>query len=169
MNEELRNQIVRRRQQGASKRQIAQEIGRSRRTVARVLAGVEAERSGQAPAAAHLLKPPVRRASQLDEHEDFLRQLLQRCPKLTAVRVYQELCGRGFEGSYSCVRLRLRELRPRPTRELVVRFETPVAFQAQMDYSTFDIDFSAEGRRRVYLFSYLLSYSRRAYMRFGES
>jgi transposase len=38
-----------------------------------------------------------------------------------------------------------------------------------MDYSTYDLDFSAEGRRRVYLFSYLLSYSRGGYLRFVET
>src|SRR6266550_2570739 len=38
-----------------------------------------------------------------------------------------------------------------------------------MDYSTYDIDFTGEGRRRVHLFSYLLSYSRRQYLRFVES
>jgi hypothetical protein len=38
-----------------------------------------------------------------------------------------------------------------------------------MDYSSYDLDFTEEGRRRVHLFSYVLSYSRRAYMRFVES
>lgn len=38
-----------------------------------------------------------------------------------------------------------------------------------MDYSPYDIDFSAEGRRRVHLFSYLLGYSRRQYLRFVET
>src|ERR1700737_3154822 len=38
-----------------------------------------------------------------------------------------------------------------------------------MDYSPYDIDFTVEGRRRVYAFSYLLGYSRRQYLRFVES
>jgi hypothetical protein len=38
-----------------------------------------------------------------------------------------------------------------------------------MDYSTYDIDFTAEGRRRVHLFSYVLGYSRRQYLRFVEA
>jgi hypothetical protein len=37
-----------------------------------------------------------------------------------------------------------------------------------MDYSTYDIDFTAEGRRRVHVFSYVLGYSRRQYLRFVE-
>ena len=38
-----------------------------------------------------------------------------------------------------------------------------------MDYGVYDLDFTREGRRRVYLFSYLLSYSRRQYLRFVEA
>jgi hypothetical protein len=41
--------------------------------------------------------------------------------------------------------------------------------QAQMDYATYDLDFTSEGRRRVNLFSYLLGYSRRQYLRFVEA
>ena len=37
------------------------------------------------------------------------------------------------------------------------------------DYSTYDLDFTGEGRRRVHLFSYVLGYSRRQYLRFVEA
>ncbi len=168
MTEEVRNEIVLRRQAGASLRQIARELRLSRRTVGRVLAAVEAARSGRVPSAQQL-GSRQRRPSMLDEHTDFLRHLLERYPQMKVRRVLEELRGRGFRGSYTIVRLRVRELRPRPGKEPVVRFETPMGQQAQMDYSTYDLDFGNEGRRRVYLFSYLLSYSRRAYLRFVEA
>jgi hypothetical protein len=38
-----------------------------------------------------------------------------------------------------------------------------------MDYSPYEIAFTAEGRRRVHAFSCLLAYSRRQYLRFVES
>ena len=38
-----------------------------------------------------------------------------------------------------------------------------------MDYATYTLDFTEEGRRRVHVFSYLLSYSRRQYLHFVEA
>ena len=168
MNEAVRNAIVERRQARASVRNIARELGMSRESVQRVLAQVAAERSGQAPSA-NMLLSPQRRKSQLDAYEPVLRELLVRYPDMTAIRLFEELRARGFAGKYTIVRERVGLLRQRPTKEPVLRFETAPAAQAQMDYGIYDIDFTQEGRRRVYLFNYLLGYSRRAYLRFVDA
>ena len=164
MNEALRQEIVQRHQEGASMRAIARELGISRGAVARVLAKVQAQRDGQtAP-----LPKPRRRGSLLDEYELILKELLDRYPNLTVERALQELQARGFRGQYTVVRQRIGLLRPRATPAPVVRFESCPGDQAQMDYGVYDVDFAREGRRRVYLFSYLLSYSRRQYLRWVE-
>ena len=163
MNEELRNEIVRRHQGGAPMRRIARDLGVARDTVQTVLRRWQAERAGQGSGAAE-----PRRPSLVDPFNDAIRQLLQRYPDITATRVFEELRAQGFTGGETIVRERVLELRPQPQREPAVRFETPPGVQAQMDYSTYDIDFTGEGRRRVHLFSYVLGYSRRQYLRFVE-
>ena len=162
MNEDLRNEIVRRWREGASQRTIACSLGLSRGTVHRVLSRHESERSGQSSV-------PLRRPSLLDAYETVIRELIGRYPAITVTRLLEELRARGFTGGYTIVRGRLRELRPRAPRAPVVRFETEVGAQAQMDYSPYDIDFIEDGRRRVHAFSYVQGYSRRLYLRFVES
>ncbi len=165
MNEATRHEIVQRHQQGASSRAIARELGISRGAVERVVAQVKTQRDGQAAPK----REPRRRGSIIDKYEPFLKELLGRYPNLTVERALQELQKRGFEGRYTIVRQRMVRLRPRAAPLPVPRFETEPGAQAQMDHGVYDIDFEREGRRRVYLFSYLLGYSRRQYLRFVES
>jgi transposase len=162
MNEELRNEIIRRWQGGASMRRLARELGLARETVQGAVRRWQAGRAGQGAPAGR----PVRRPSLVDPFEETIRQLLQRYPDITITRVFEELRALGFRGGLTIVRERVLQLRPEPTRQPVQRFETPPGAQAQMDSSSYDIDFTEEGRRRVHLFSYLLSYSRRQYLRF---
>jgi transposase len=133
--------------------------------VERVLNQVQAQRDGQSAP----LPKPRRHGSILDEYEPILKELLAKYPNITVERAVQELRARGFPGRYTIVRQRIRLLRPRAAPAPVPRFETGPGAQAQMDYGVYDIDFTREGRRRVYLFSYLLGYSRRQYLRFVEA
>jgi len=162
MTEQKRNEIVSRWRAGESMRRIARELAVARNTVSGVLAQVEARRTCAG-------SPSRRRPSLLDPYEPIIEELLGRYPELTAMRVLEELQQRGFSGSYSLVRQRLRALRPRSIPPPVVRFETGPGAQAQMDYAVYDIDFASEGRRRVSLFSYIMGYSRRQYLRFVEA
>lgn len=164
MTESKRNEIVTRWRAGSSIRQIGRELGLARNTVSRVLAQIEARRAGGSDGS-----PTRRRPSRLDPYEPVIQELLGRYPELTAVRLLEELRQRGFTGRYTVVRQRLSELRPRSAPLPVVRFETAPGAQAQMDYAVYDLDFTSEGRRRVSLFSYILGYSRRQYLRFVES
>lgn len=164
MNEALQHEIVVLKQGGLSMRAIARQLGLARRTVARVLAAVQQQRAACPP-----LPRPRRRRSIIDDYEPILKELLARYPDLTVERALQELQARGFPGKYTVVRQRMRLLRTRPAPTPVLRFETGPGDQAQMDYGVYDIDFTREGRRRVYLFSYLLGYSRRQYLRFVEA
>lgn len=163
MNDALRAEIVARFRGGASLRRIARELRVSYHSVRRTLHEIEQARTaGPGP-------PPAPRGRQLDTFEPAIRDLLARYPDITAQRVLEELRGHGYTGGYTILSERVRQLRPRPVVAPVRRFETAPGAQAQMDYSTYDLDFSDEGRRRVHAFSYVLGYSRRQYLRFVEA
>ena len=161
MDESTRNEIIRMFYCRASHRRIAKMLGVDRKTVAKIIAEHEQARTG-----AHSKKRKARKTS-LDPFQDNILQLLERYPDITAVRMLEELRRLGFKGAYTIVKDHLRSLRRHP-RKLIRRFETGPGAQAQMDYSTYDIDFTAEGKRRVHAFSYILGYSRRQYVHFVE-
>lgn len=168
MNAATKNEIIRRFHSGQSMRRISRELRVSRKTVRRVIDEHKGDRQDGAEAS-ELPTPRRRRGSVVDEYEEAIGELLARYPEITATRVLEELRSSGYTGGYTILRQRVNELRPRPSSKLVQRFETGPGVQAQMDYASYTIEFSHEGRRRVNLFSYVLGYSRRQYLRFVES
>ena len=167
MNTELVSKIVALFRGGASVRRIALSLGVSRRTVNKALGQVERARGAGPSETAP--RPATTRGSKLDAYEPAIADLLARYPDVTVQRVHEELRRLGYTGGYTVLSERVRRLRPHPVVAPVRRFETAPGEQAQMDYSTYDLDFSDEGRRRVYAFSYVLGYSRRQYLHFVES
>ena len=167
MNQSVEHEIIRRWHAGQSMRGIAGDLGISRHRVARAIRRHQQSRDsgGTHPG---LPKRRGRRKSKLDPFEDALAQLLVRYPNMTATRMFEELQTLGYQGGYTILRQRMNELRQRPARQPVIRFETAPGVQSQMDWSVYDIDFTNEGRRRVRLFGYILSYSRRQYLCFTE-
>lgn len=183
--EELRNEVIHRSNLGESERRIAKQLGVSRWKVTKIIRqnrksrGLKESNSASSPPPtepqapnhtdtipASLGQPIQKRASKLDAFEPQLQQLLQRYPRITVIRLQEELQGVGYTGGYSILAQRVRELRARPAKPLTVRFETGPGAQAQMDWATYEIDFTQEGRRKVQLFSYILGYSRRQYIHF---
>ena len=160
------NKIISLWKNGQGIRSISRDMSLGRYVVWRVIARHVARTSTEQPAVASD-QPRIVRKTKLDRFTGELHQLLQRYPKLTVQRAYEELRSMGYSGSYSTVRNYLKTHRPK-VKAPTVRFETAPGAQAQMDWSSYTIDFQQEGRRRVELFSYILGYSRRQYIWFTE-
>jgi transposase len=169
--EELAHEVVMRARQGMSKRAICRALRIGRNKVRKILRAHEAARRGATPPTA-LPEPPARRPSMLDEHEPFLRDLLERFPDITAQRVYEELLGRtspAYEGGYTIVKQYVRARRPRPVIEPSTPVEEPAPGKiAECDWATILIDFKNGTRRRLQIFGYSLAYSHRRYYRFYD-
>lgn len=163
MNESTRNEIIRLWYGNAPVRRIARILGLNRKTVDQVVKEHKAARKGEGGIVA------APRPSIIDPFRENIAQLLDRYPDITAVRLHEELKSLGFKGTYSTVKERFRAIKPRPRKQPVVRFETGPGVQSQMDFSPYEIDFTDEGRRKVHAFSYILSHSRRQYVRFTET
>lgn len=111
---------------------------------------------------------PQRRAKRgrvLDAHRPFL---VGRAPEVgfNAVVLHRELVALGYDGSYSAVVKYLQPLRGawRPEEAPTVRFETAPGEQAQVDWGSTWVYLGTE-RVRVHLFTMVLAYSRRLFVR----
>ena len=142
-----------------SDRAIAQKLHCSRRTVALALA---------------LSQPPLgktsRRTRLVDPYADQIKALLAKHPKLSAVRIHEEISRgtNGFRGSVIVLRRYLRTIRPTPGRVYQeVHYDPAQAMQ---------IDWGECGRvqvgstsRKVSVFVAVLCYSRMIYIEFTLS
>ena len=170
----IENDVIHRWKNLQSIRSIADELGLGRYKVTRIIAKHTQNRDAETVSQkdtppASLGSPAKRYRSKLDPFADQIAQLLERYPKISSTRILEELRRSGYDGGYSILKDRVRELRKTPPKQLTVRFETAPGAQAQMDWATYEINFTIEGKRRVNLFSYILGYSRRQYIHFTES
>ena len=137
---------------GLSKTAVARELGVTRQTIHRW------ELETNAP------KERERRTHKLDPYKDIVQERLRSYPKLSAQRLYEEVCQAGYDGGYGRVRDYVREIREAEPREPVVRFETPPGRQAQVDFGTFRMPW---GRRHALLV--VLGHSRLRWLKFYPS
>lgn len=118
--------------QGLSKAAIAERLGMDRRTISRWIAAGELDRDLEAEVR-YRPRPAV--TKKLDPFKAIILKRLEDYPELTAVRLLEEIRAAGYEGGYSQLRDYVREIRPRPPKEPVMRFETPPGKQGQVDFA----------------------------------
>lgn len=161
----LRHKVLTHHNEGWSIRQLSRHYGISRNRIRRMIRAASSKRC-EAPLMA--LPIPLRRlrASKLDLYIPQMKLLLEKYPKITGVRMLEELRIAGYNGGITVVREHLKKLFPRVRGEPVIRFETDPGVQGQMDWSPYTIHFSRTGKTEVLCFSYILGFSRRQYIDF---
>ncbi|MDR7419152.1 MAG: IS21 family transposase [Armatimonadota bacterium] len=135
--------------QGKSIRQIAQELGLSRKTVRRALRSTEPPRYQRRP-----LENP-----QLAPFVDLIRQLAGE--GLIGSRILAEIRARGYQGSPPAFYRLLARVRPTaPDPRVTERFETAPGQQSQFDWSDYTVELGGT-LTRVVVYALILGYSRR--------
>jgi transposase len=100
-----------------------------------------------------------------DPYLDFIRETLQRYPRLRATRLYQMLVTRGYSGSVVVLRRLVATLRP-AHREAFLRLHPFPAEQAQVDWASFGEVQIGRACRRLSCFVLTLSHSRALWIEF---
>ena len=125
---------------------IARELGLHHETVERALSeGVR--------------EPAKPRVSLFDPYVGFVRETLERHPRLTAMRLWHMLRERGCALGVRQVRDKVRELRPN-RREAFLRRRTFVGEEGQVDWASFGSVTIGTARRALSAFVLTLTFSR---------
>lgn len=160
----LMYEVWRRLERGQSKRSIARTLNIARKTVSRLLRELDERRErGDDVLERCGPKPRTPRASKLDPHRDLIAQQLRLYPDIRATRLHEKLKARGFDGGYTIVRERLKELRPKAEQQEPYQIViTPPGKQAQVDWSPYKL----HDGTKIYCFSCVLGHSRYQYAAF---
>src|ERR1700675_2021174 len=105
------------------------------------------------------------RASVVDPYIEFIRDTLERHPRLRSTRVYAMVRDRGYTGSVVQLRRAVGRLRPQ-IREPFLKLHTFPGEQAQVDWAHFGHVIVGRAKRALSCFVMTLSYSRALYLEF---
>ena len=131
-------------EQGMTKTELAERFGISRQTIHRWIREGELDRDLAADMVRYGPRSPV--PTRLDPYKDIIVSRLGEFPRLTAVRLFDEIKRAGYPGGYTQVKEYVREIRPRPPEEPVVRFETAPGHQGQVDFADFRLPWASAMR-----------------------
>jgi len=105
------------------------------------------------------------RITKTQPYEEFLRETLEKYPRLRATRLYDMIRGRGYTGGIAQLRRLVCRLRPRVT-EVYARVQVFCGEQGQVDWGHFGLVSIGRATRRLSCFVLTLSYSRAFYLEF---
>ena len=130
---------------------IATQLGVHRDVVNRVL-GIKRMRRKMSA-----LQSPKR----IDAYVDFIKDTLERYPRLRSTRLFDMVKARGYEGSARSLCRFVKTVRPRRKREAFLRLDPLIGEEAQIDWAHVgQIPVQGGGSRSLWLFIMVLSWSR---------
>ncbi len=106
------------------------------------------------------------RPSKVEPYLPFMRETLEKYPKLRASRLLQMVRGRGYEGQISRFREVVAAIRPRPRGEAFLRLATLPGEQGQVDWAHFGKLDVGKAQRPLMAFVLVLSWSRAVFVHF---
>lgn len=167
--EELIQQTVTLTRQGLSRRAVARALGVSRNTVKALL-----HAHGEARTQPHTALPtPKKRAPRKKKAEPYreqVKQLLDKYRDITVQRVFEIVCGEGYDGGHTAIKQLVRELRPKPKPKPSLKPpQWGPGKMAESDWSKYSLTFLNGRTQDIQLFSYVLTHSSRKYYQAFES
>jgi transposase len=145
--------------QGASKSALARQFGISRDTVHRWIRDGDLDRDLDALPVRYGPRPAG--PTKLDAYKGIIETRLAAYPELSAVRLLAEIRAAGYTGGYTQLKDLVRQVRPSPPPEALIRFETSAGRQAQVDFARFRFPWGVR-----YALLVVLGYSRLLWCRF---
>lgn len=140
--------------QGLTQKQIAEQLGRTDRTIRTWLKEMPRER-----------KKTVRK-SKLDEFKPIIEALVRENPEINGAKIYENLVKKGFTGKGSIVREFITKIRKEESQKAVIRFETEPAHQAQVDWIEFGRQYVNGKLKKLFAFVMVMGYSRMPFVYF---
>jgi transposase len=142
--------------QGKGIRAIERETGLARNTIRAILRGQHDGRYG----------PRTPRSTKVGPFKSYLQERLDAAGKvqLPATVLLREIRAQGYDGGITQLKEYLREIRPAPPPEPIMRFETKPGSQLQIDFVVL-----RRGALPLRAFTAELGYSRYAYVEFTDN
>lgn len=110
------------------------------------------------------------RKSILDQYDNFIRETLQKYPRIAGSRIFHMLKERGYLGLHAnLVRIKISQCRPRKQPEAFLRLRTLPGEEGQVDWAHFGKVKVGKAERNLSAFVLTLSHSRMIYLRFFYS
>lgn len=147
--------------QGLTKTELARKLGISRATIYHWIQTGQLDRDLDDQQVHYKPRPPVPR--KIDRYRGLIQARLEEFPRLSAVRLFEELRKAGYSGGYTQVKEFVRLVRPKPVVDPIQRFETPPGHQAQVDFARFRLPWGVRWALVV-----VLGYSRLLWFQFFE-